>query len=140
MSTTSVQKTLEIPAYKYLNLPGPRFIRILCIRAESAAQAEDLPLSGHIETIALDDELGNFQYKVLSYAWEDQIPDRPLILDPESEARSVILITKNVDEALRQLRKEVPSGYYLSIWVDAVCIDQSNHSERNSQVSIMGDV
>jgi hypothetical protein len=140
MSNISVQKTLDIPTYKYLNLTGLRSTRILCIRAESAHQAENLPLSGHIETIPIECKWGNFKYKALSYAWEDQIADRPLIIDAESEARSVIYITRNVDEALRRLCRDIPSGCYLSIWVDAVSINQANHLERTSQVSMMGDI
>jgi hypothetical protein len=49
----------------------------------------------------------------------------------------VIPITRNLDIALRHLR-------YLSaprlIWIDALCIDQTNNAEKSSQVAIMGKI
>ena len=43
-------------------------------------------------------------------------------------------ITLNLHDALQQLRENKLEGF---IWVDAVCIDQTNLDERAKQVRIM---
>ena len=42
-------------------------------------------------------------------------------------------VTKNCKQALQNLRTTQPR----TLWVDAVCIDQSLHEERNQQVMMM---
>ena len=46
------------------------------------------------------------------------------------------MITENLFDGLRELREEIHD--YL--WVDALCIDQTNDSERAAQVTLMGDI
>jgi Heterokaryon incompatibility protein (HET) len=43
----------------------------------------------------------------------------------------------NLARALMCLRDINSTRYY---WIDAICIDQSNVSERNAQIQIMGDI
>lgn len=50
---------------------------------------------------------------------------------------SKIPITSNLDEALRSLRSEQTQRV---LWVDFVCINQSDIQERASQVGMMGDI
>lgn len=50
-------------------------------------------------------------------------------------------ISAKVIEEERRLRYEAPDSYTLGhFWVDALCIDQSNIAERNSQVAKMKDI
>jgi hypothetical protein len=78
--------------------------------------------------------------------------DSNLILDPLSSPQSQptvhitvpilvngceFLVRENLWQALRHLRTHNDP---LVIWIDAICIDQSNIPERNSQVSIMDDI
>lgn len=46
------------------------------------------------------------------------------------------IITENLCDGLSELRKDV-TGY---LWIDALCIDQTNMNERASQVLLMGDI
>jgi hypothetical protein len=46
------------------------------------------------------------------------------------------IITENLYDGLSELRKDV-TGY---LWVDALCIDQTNLDERAAQVLLMGDI
>jgi hypothetical protein len=74
------------------------------------------------------------QYQALSYAWgEPEFPKSLHVLpaDGAPPARA-INITENLHSALQNLRRPDKT---LMLWVDAVCIDQANISERNSQVS-----
>jgi hypothetical protein len=72
------------------------------------------------------------QYEALSYCWGSQMS--PI----QARVNGVgIQITENLDCALRHLR-------YLhtarEIWVDAICINQSDLEERRVQVSIMNRI
>lgn len=68
-------------------------------------------------------------YTALSYVWgtpgfnrEFQIEGTPLA------------ITTNLDKALRRLRSEKE---IVTVWVDAICIDQDNMEEKSHQVPLM---
>lgn len=55
----------------------------------------------------------------------------------ERTDEGVISITKNLDTALRHLRhKDEPR----LIWIDALCIDQTNDEEKSKQVAVMGRI
>jgi hypothetical protein len=47
------------------------------------------------------------------------------------------LVTPNCDAALRRIRRK---DRCLSVWVDAISINQVDLEERNSQVSMMWDI
>jgi hypothetical protein len=80
-------------------------------------------------------------YEALSYAWGDQNQLRSILLDRyESEkisTRQCLSITSNLEEALRHLRLETRSR---TLWIDAVCINQSDTAERDAQVSMMREI
>jgi hypothetical protein len=81
-------------------------------------------------------DLYSERYDAVSYTWAtEEGDDRKIgrIHFPDG----VVAITQNCEAALRQLRLESEPR---QLWVDAICIDQSNLSERNHQVSIMGQV
>jgi len=71
-------------------------------------------------------------YHALSYVWGDAINITPIQLD-----RSDFRVTKNLHSALHyiRLRTEV-----LTIWIDAICINQNDLKERGQQVQLMGRI
>jgi hypothetical protein len=76
------------------------------------------------------------RYDALSYTWateegDDQKTGR--IHCPDG----VIPVTENCEAALRKLR--LPSTPR-QLWVDAICIDQTNIKERNHQVELMDQI
>jgi hypothetical protein len=71
-------------------------------------------------------------YEALSYVWGSKTGDRLLYYEGK-----VVLTTQNCEEALRSLRR---SSTARALWIDAICIDQTNLLERNAQVDLMGDV
>jgi hypothetical protein len=82
-----------------------------------------------IERVSIDD---NPTFEALSYTWGTS-PGRYQI----QVGASVLSIGKNLAVALRTLS----SGDKLrTIWIDAICIDQSNAAERNHQVRFMKDI
>jgi len=79
------------------------------------------------------------QYEALSYTWGSF--DRPVTIRVESNLNGgswlTLQIQRNLAEALRHLR--YPDKCRL-LWVDAICINQKDVGERNSQVLRMADI
>ncbi|KAL4821935.1 heterokaryon incompatibility protein-domain-containing protein [Aspergillus spinulosporus] len=76
-------------------------------------------------------------YQALSYTWGDPASAE----DPENTilvGGSLFAATKNLVAALRHLRPR--SGEPICLWADAVCIDQTNLTERSHQVGMMRQV
>ncbi|KAF4853646.1 Heterokaryon incompatibility protein 6, OR allele [Colletotrichum siamense] len=79
----------------------------------------------------------NPNYIALSYAWGDPTATRAIILDGRN-----VEVTENLESALRHVassfgNEEEPGP---TLWVDAICIDQQNESERTQQVAQMGAI
>jgi hypothetical protein len=71
-------------------------------------------------------------YDALSYTWGDSATTKPIEVDGFK-----IRVTTNLEQALQHLR-DVKND--LTLWVDAVCINQSNNSEKSQQVALMGQI
>ena len=72
------------------------------------------------------------KYDALSYVWGDITELTPVQINGRT-----LLVTLNLRAALLNIRKlDQPC----TLWVDAVCINQANVSERNHQVAIMDDI
>ncbi|KAK1689138.1 heterokaryon incompatibility protein-domain-containing protein [Colletotrichum godetiae] len=78
------------------------------------------------------------EYEALSYTWADENGDTSKCERAYIGKRWDILpITRNCHNALRRLRY---SGRSRPLWVDAICINQSDVGERSHQVGIMQDI
>lgn len=113
--------------YQYLPLENARTIRLIAL---SPANNPAKPLECIILHAPLDDPL---PYASLSYEWKGERPQLPMACDNGS----TILITPNCYNALVRLRLK---KRFQLLWVDAICINQADIQERNSQVSIMIDI
>ncbi|PQE07254.1 hypothetical protein CJF31_00004949 [Rutstroemia sp. NJR-2017a BVV2] len=71
-------------------------------------------------------------YKALSYAWGSPRATQPILLNGY-----LYHVTLNLESALRRLRR---TNSDLTLWIDALCINQSNNLERTKQVSLMHDI
>jgi hypothetical protein len=137
-------------ANMYDPLPRDTSIRLLRILSN---HGEDPVCSLEIHDI--NDDIG---YDCLSYTWGDPLdhqlssPGSTTVCGPCSvtlEGGYRIDITPNLFDALRHLSR---NGYSTPtpdpdsgrtkdyLWIDALCIDQSNTEERNKQVSLMGQI
>jgi hypothetical protein len=72
-------------------------------------------------------------YKALSYTWGDQNITKAILLDGHR-----IEVTTNLEAALRHIRGSVSDP--LSIWIDAICINQKDEAEKSEQVGRMRDI
>lgn len=129
--------------FRHDTFDSPGLIRLV----ELLPGAWEDDLRCNIHTISLDTPP---TYDALSYSWGDEAQDDPsLPVDFLSSLLRVIsgpkflrcngqilLISSNLYNALRRLRDK--SVRYL--WVDRICIDQSNILERAEQVRLMRQI
>ncbi|KAK9794764.1 putative Heterokaryon incompatibility domain-containing protein [Seiridium cardinale] len=104
-------------------------IRILRLRLGDFKDPIDSEL--FIEDISNDPE-----YEAISYTWadEDGNADKCRTITVNDRAFSV---TTNCEAALRRVRYRYNTR---RVWIDAICIDQSNDDERGHQVQLMSQI
>jgi len=76
-----------------------------------------------------------FGYTALSYTWGSTKWIHQVSCEPPSSG--FLTITGNCFSAMLRLRHRV---HATTIWIDAICINQTDIPERNSQVGMMGDI
>ncbi|KAL9095525.1 MAG: hypothetical protein Q9165_002396 [Trypethelium subeluteriae] len=81
---------------------------------------------------SLDDD--QLHYEAISYCWADQLPTEPVHCDGQT-----VLATRNCEAALRQFRPENEQETRL-LWIDSLCVNQRDTSERSHQVLLMGEI
>jgi hypothetical protein len=117
--------------YQYTALKDDKSIRLLYLH--TAGSYHQLPIEVSLREFPID-ALPNFG--ALSYAWSTD--DEPASLSGELLCDGAsIMITKNCEAALKRLRRPKEDQV---LWVDAVCIDQSNIEERSLQVGLMRQI
>jgi hypothetical protein len=73
-------------------------------------------------------------YEALSYVWGDSSERAEIVVDGVRT-----MVTVNLQRALRRLRYANEDEVRV-VWVDAVCINQQNITERGQQVGMMADI
>ena len=68
-------------------------------------------------------------YNALSYVWGEQ--SNPSTIYVEGKP---LRVTRNLHQALLQIRK---SAYQAPLWVNAICINQTDEAEKTAQVRLM---
>ena len=115
--------------YKFCPLPSPSTdIRILKLR-EGEPQT---PLHCTLKSTRYP------TYEALSYHWGDGEPTEEITLNTKGkDFPDPFMVRPNLASALRQLRYRDRPRY---LWIDAICINQDDNSERNVQVALMDGV
>ncbi|KAH9215261.1 heterokaryon incompatibility protein-domain-containing protein, partial [Leptodontidium sp. 2 PMI_412] len=117
--------------YQYTPLkPAGSSIRLLRIEHSPNSNYND-PLTCSIFHSSINDTV----FEALSYVWGDVKQTVNLSIDGFT-----IPITHNLDTALRSLRPLQTEEEPWILWVDAICIDQTNVEERGQQVQLMWDI
>lgn len=117
----------------YGSLTGVDEVRLLRLSARKST--DDQVLHGCLERTSLSIRP---EYTAVSYTWADADGNRDL-----SEVIFLgdiwvpLPITSNCAAALRRLR----SGHQVqTLWIDSICINQSNQDEKSHQVGLMRDI
>jgi hypothetical protein len=86
-----------------------------------------------LKLISLDNQaLQHSPYDALSYTWGDLSRKHTIFCDGRE-----LQIHHNLHEALPYLARRSST---LPIWIDAVCIDQTNEKEKVKQIRLMSDI
>lgn len=102
-------------------------IRVLDLKAGTGIS----PLDAHIRHVFLDGHIKP-QYETISYAWGPKgLVDRILLNDKS------IRIPASAASALRCMR--LPNKTR-TVWIDCICIDQTDDIEKAHQVSLMAEI
>ena len=88
------------------------------------------PISCELHFTALD---AIHSYHTLSYVWGPPKITRPILLNGQKYQ-----VTVNLESALRHLRHQLREETL--VWIDALCINQSDGDERTHQVGLMGSI
>ncbi|KAL7930729.1 heterokaryon incompatibility domain-containing protein [Trichoderma chlorosporum] len=116
--------------YQYDALKGGASIRLLYLHPGSF---QELPIKVSLQEVSIDDSPN---FGALSYTWatEDGATSlsRELLCDGAS-----LRVTENCEAALKRLRRPKDDQV---LWVDAICIDQSNIEERSLQIGLMRQI
>ena len=91
-----------------------------------ASGDENESIDGAILHVSLDDHPS---YEALSYTWGNAVSLHPINVDG-----CTFMVTRNLLAALKRLRLPDQDRY---LWIDAICINQSDIPERNHQVTQM---
>jgi hypothetical protein len=105
--------------------PSHREIRVLDLLPESAGD----DIRCEIRIASLD---GHEQYEALSYVWGARSTQKEIVVSGQH-----VLVTENLCAALERLRYPRMKR---TIWIDQLCINQSDNLERSSQVAMMRDI
>ncbi|RKK17927.1 hypothetical protein BFJ66_g16448 [Fusarium oxysporum f. sp. cepae] len=109
---------------------GAREIRVIRFACAAAGPVDDgEPISLELQHVSLND---NISYAAVSYTWGTTT-------DPvEIKVNGCqFKITQNLHEALRQFRRD---GIESWLWIDAICIEQSNDLEKSWQIMEMREI
>ena len=118
------------PSQLYESLPlarGSRTIRLLDLDSETANSRGQLHATMRVMSLE-----SSPQYAALSYVWKDNLPGKVVTCNGCD-----IKITNSCYEALCTLIKRYGN---LTIWVDALCINQDDLNEKATQIPLMEDV
>lgn len=137
----------EFPEYRYIPLSSGRQIRLLRLEA----QTQPWPLSRlsrmnecSLVTYELDNtdisrlDVSRSPYVAISYSWGEPKFDTPLIIISNGR-RTVLPVTMSAWEAIQRTLPAIARGGYL-MWVDQICINQADIPEKESQVTLMGEI
>jgi hypothetical protein len=87
-------------------------------------------ISCNLKIVSLEDK--QFEYEALSYVWGSRA--NPVEISVEGH---IVPVTKNLFTVLRRLRRATEVR---TLWVDALCINQSDDREKAEQVTIMASI
>ncbi|KAH7380935.1 heterokaryon incompatibility protein-domain-containing protein [Cadophora sp. MPI-SDFR-AT-0126] len=123
--------TASPKVFKYHSLVQADSFRLLLL-LPSPSHDSDLHCHVLYTTLSQCDRDIIDQYTALSYVWGDPSNTGSIYVDG-----ALVTITATLDAALRDLRD---ASRVHRVWADALCIDQSNLTERASQVGLMAQI
>ena len=110
--------------YEYLDFSA-REIRLVNLLPGKESES----IYCRLEHVSLDKKP---DFEALSYSWCPSVELRPMLLNDHSH-----FATDNLHQVLRRLQLK---SQIRSLWVDLICINQSDDAERTQQVQLMNSI
>lgn len=125
--------------YSYKNCPLPKSddIRILIIRQGRAGDPIECYLTRRSLTPSDPPHPRDIPYEALSYHWGSGDPNEKIRIYVQDALPANFPVRENLHSALKQLRY---ADRPRMLWIDAICINQDDNEEKNSQVSHMSRI
>ena len=121
--TTELYRSLPLP-------PRSRSIRVMDVHGSSPADYDGGPIPTSLRVADLDQQP---DFTALSYVWGPKATGAHLIA-----CNGITLaVTESCYTALKHLKRKLAA---FTIWIDAICINQKNDTERSHQVTLMGNI
>ena len=124
---TNSRTWLQSLEYRYRPLQKGE-IRLIRMRHQ---ETDDMHIAGHIASYPLNECPS---YMALSYCWGKDVPSHLLVMNGQR-----IILQDNLDSFLRRVirykKREVDF-----LWIDAICINQADNEEKNTQLALMRDI
>ncbi|KAF2494355.1 HET-domain-containing protein, partial [Lophium mytilinum] len=112
---------MELPLYQYHSLQ-PGYIRLLQFLPDGISRMRHVNLKNRSSHVG---------YAALSYTWGASTETFPFQCDAQN-----LPVRENLLHALSQLKNQIDTP----IWIDAMCINQSDEVEKMSQLQMMTDI
>jgi Heterokaryon incompatibility protein (HET) len=125
--------TMPLSVYQYSSLSSATEFPIRLLKLKAGVGWS--PLCCQLWHTALSESPPVFE--ALSYVWGPPESEPARILVAEAPEWRTLPILSNLREALYRLRHAKEDRF---IWVDALCINQSDHDEKSQQVPMMGKI
>ncbi|RYP62885.1 hypothetical protein DL771_009534 [Monosporascus sp. 5C6A] len=122
-STGSIPIYSSTATFQYHSVQGAEF-RLICLLPENMSMIKCEIIHASLES--------HPEYVALSYAWGDIDDTRKIQIDG-----CPFTVTSSLHAALTALRKEHGP---MTLWADALCIDQNNKEEQSHQVQLMARI
>ncbi|KAK3395680.1 heterokaryon incompatibility protein-domain-containing protein [Sordaria brevicollis] len=103
---------------------------------------DDEVISFVLRYTPLADTKGRLKYSALSYCWGSADEAQPVMIRDENQRKNLLAsvtmsVNRNLHSALRKLRRRHEPQI---LWIDLLCIKQSDLKERAQQVELMGEI
>ncbi|OMP84340.1 Heterokaryon incompatibility protein 6, OR allele [Diplodia seriata] len=118
-------------AYQYRPLQSDRHIRLLHILDPDSHGGNKKPIL-YLVHMNIDTAP---PFEAVSYVWGDPTPVGTLHLSISGD----LGVAHNLNEALPYLIKVAALGTRY-LWIDAICINQADHTEKDSQIPMMREI
>jgi len=122
----------------YTPLDSTREIRLLRLHSRSSSSKTPSIQSEDNVTICCDlypttvSEARKRGYEALSYTWGSPADPLSILVN-----QTRVPVTRNLYAALQHLREDTDE---VTLWVDALCINQMDNAEKSEQVSMMTEI
>ncbi|KAI7216711.1 hypothetical protein KC333_g4670 [Hortaea werneckii] len=129
----SPQEAIDYAAlYQPLDARKKEIRIVLVYPSINLSTGDQLPVC-RLQTASLLDE-PTPHYEAISYAWGERTGVAPVIINNQHRQQPA--------SAVRVLQRFAPAegSEPRRLWIDAICINQSDVAERNQQVAMMSDV